>query len=176
MQMLKLVMSDYSKSHMLHVAEVACSSPAMFKQLVKCFVSTDMELSKRAAWSLGWAAKQCPALVYPHLKDIIAMLDAPGRHPAILRNAVRVLEELEIPEDYEGLVMDACFRLVATPNVAPAVKAFSLTVLHRLAMRYPEIKHELQLVIEENFDNESPAFRSRGRKILKALSGKKSTQ
>jgi hypothetical protein len=166
----ELIMSDYSKAHVLVVANEACTSANNFKELLNCFLSSDKELSKRAAWSLSWAARQKPEMVYPHIKELVSVLDKKDLHPAILRNAVRVLEEVEIPEVYHGEVMNACFNFIEKPDTAIAVKAFSLTVLYKLAKIYPEISHELKLIIEENWDNETPAFRSRGKKILSMLS------
>jgi len=40
--------------------------------------------------------------------------------------------------------MDICFRCVASPKEAVAVKAFSLTVLGNLAKLYPEILPEIK--------------------------------
>lgn len=170
MRMDELIMSDYSKEHILTVANEACTSKKRFKELVQCYLATDTELSKRAAWSLSWAARQKPEMVYTHIKELVLVLDKKGLHPAILRNAVRVLEEIDIPEEYHGEVMNACFGFIEKPDTAIAVKAFSLTVLYKLTKFYPEISHELKLIIEENWEHETPAFKSRGRKILKALS------
>jgi hypothetical protein len=53
---------------------------------------------------------------------------------------------------------------------ATAIKAFSITVLQRLARLYPEIINEIKLVIEERWDYETPAFKVRARKLLKEFS------
>jgi hypothetical protein len=65
--------------------------------------------------------------------------------------------------------MDTCFRYIASPDETVAVKAFSLTILHNLSHQYPEIKNELKLVIEERWNYETAAFRSRAKKILKNI-------
>jgi hypothetical protein len=39
--------------------------------------------------------------------------------------------------------------------------------------QYPEIKQELKTIIEDHWDFESAAFKSRAKKILKELSWKK---
>jgi hypothetical protein len=62
--------------------------------------------------------------------------------------------------------MDICFRYIAFPNEAVAVKAFSLTVLQNLSKTYPEILPEIKLLIEERWDHETAAFKSRAKKIL----------
>jgi len=65
--------------------------------------------------------------------------------------------------------MNACFRFIETPSTPVAIKAFSLTTLFNLTKIYSEIKTELKMIIENNMDNETAAFKSRGKKILKAL-------
>ena len=54
--------------------------------------------------------------------------------------------------------MDICFRYVASPKEAVAVKAFSLTVLGNLAKLYPEILPEIKLLIEAQLPNQTAAF------------------
>jgi hypothetical protein len=82
---------------------------------------------------------------------------------------VRLLEQIDIPKKYQGQVMDLCFRFIADPAEAAAVKAFSLTTLQNISRHYPEIKQELKLIIEDRWDLESAAFRSRAKNILKKL-------
>jgi hypothetical protein len=65
--------------------------------------------------------------------------------------------------------MDICFTYIADPQEKVAVKAFSLTILENLSHQYPEIRNELKLIIEERWEHETAAFRSRAKKILKAL-------
>jgi hypothetical protein len=45
--------------------------------------------------------------------------------------------------------------------------------LFRLSKTYPEIRAELKLIIEDHWDNETIAFRSRGKKILSELEQQK---
>jgi len=66
--------------------------------------------------------------------------------------------------------MDVCFRYFSSPGEAVAIKAFSITVLQKLAKLYPEIINEIKLIIEERWDYETPAFKARSKKLLKELS------
>jgi len=58
------------------------------------------------------------------------------------------------------------------PSRPVVIKAFSLTTLYNLSKFYPEIKNELKLIIQERWDHETAAFKSRGRHILKQLNAK----
>lgn len=158
-----------NKAKAMQVAEYACLSPKNFKELMHCFLSNDYRLAQRAAWSVSWAARKEPAMIAPHIKSLVAQLKRVDVHAAVIRNSVRVLEAVDIPETLHGDVMNACFKFIESPVTPVAIKAFSLTTLFNLSKIYPEIQPELKLIIEERMDDETAAFKSRGKKILKAM-------
>ena len=65
--------------------------------------------------------------------------------------------------------MNNCFSFIESNTTAVAIRAFSFTTLYNLSKLYPEIENELKLVIEERWNNETAAFKSRAKKILKEL-------
>lgn len=160
---------ERSREQALRIAAYANSSKLHFKELIQYFLGKESRLAQLAAWSLSWAAIQKPEMIQPYLKDLVAILQKKETHPALIRSTVRILERIEIPEEFHGEVMNACFGFIETPSTPAAIKAFSLTTLFNLSKTYPEIKGELKLIIEDRWDTETPAFKSRGRKILAAL-------
>ena len=134
-----------------------------------CFLDEEYRLAQRAAWSVSWAARKKPGMITPHIKDLISVLHKKNVHDAVIRNSVRVLQEIEIPEDCHGEVMDACFRFIESPSMPVAIKVFSLTILFNLSKYYPEIQPELKLIIDDCWENETAAFKSRAKKILSKL-------
>jgi hypothetical protein len=163
------ILKEHSKIHALKIANYACSSTKNFKALMQCFMSNEYRLAQRAAWSVSWAAQKKPAMITPYIKDLVAALQKENVHDAVKRNSVRVLEAIDIPEKFHGEVMNACFSFIETPSTPAAIKAFSLTTLFNLSKTYPEIKHEIKLIIEERWDTETAAFRARGKRILSSL-------
>lgn len=158
------------KEDAVRITNYACTNKQRFAELMKCFLSNEYRLAQRAAWSVSWAAKQKPALIKPYIKNLVAQLPRTDVHNAVIRNSVRILEEIDIPEELHGEVMNSCFEFIEKPSTPIAIKAFSLTTLHNLSKHYPEIKPELKLIIEERLPTETPAFISRAKKILKAIS------
>ena len=134
-----------------------------------CFMANEYRLAQRAAWSVTWATKNNPEIIKPYIKDLVKQIQRKDVHPAVIRNSVRILEKINIPEEFHGEVMNACFVFIETPATPAAIKAFSLTTLFNLSKHYPEIKSELKMIIEERWDTETAAFRSRGRKILNEI-------
>ncbi|HEX6914287.1 MAG TPA: hypothetical protein VF145_03550 [Chitinophagaceae bacterium] len=163
------ILKAHNKQHTLEIAESACSSEKAFKALMDCFTSDETVLAQRAAWAVSCAAALRPDLVKPYLSTVAQALERKNVHEAVVRNALKILSQTEIPEQLQGQVMDSCFRFLETPGTAIAVKAHSLTILENLSHTYPEILPELKLLIEMNWDTETAAFRSRAGKILKAM-------
>ena len=158
-----------SKQQALAVAECAIASDSAMEELIRCLLSDDVRLTQRAAWSVSWVAQKRTASIKPYIGLLINQLDKPLSHNAIIRNSLRILQNIEIPDVYHGQLLNVCFNFIQNRETAIAVKAFSLQVLFNLSSRYPEIKNELKLIIEENMDYESAAFRSKGKHILAKL-------
>lgn len=164
-----LKQQNHSKEHALKISEYACSSPKHFKELMQCFLSNEYRIAQRAAWSVSWAAQKNSELIQPYIKNLVEQLQSKDVHDAVIRNSVRILQQINIPEHLHGELMNSCFEFIESPLTPVAIKAFSLTTLFNLSKRYPEIKNELKLIIEERWNNETAAFKSRGKRILKQL-------
>ena len=163
------ILQEHSQKQAIKIADYACLSKKNFHELMQCFMDNEYRLAQRAAWSVNWAAKKKPEMIRPYIKDLVAQLQRKDVHNAVIRNSVRILEQIEIPEKFHGEVMNACLGFIETPATPAAIKAFSLTTLFNLSKKYPGICPELKLIIEERWETETAAFRSRGKKILGML-------
>jgi hypothetical protein len=164
-----LLEKSYSKEMALLVSEYACASKNNFEELVKCFLNNDYRIAQRAAWSLAWAARKKPEMITPYLETLVNQLGRKDVHSAVIRNSVRILEAVEIPEHLHGAVMKNCFEYIENHETPIAIKAFSLTTLFNLSKIYKDIQPELKMIIETLYPNESAAFKGRAKLILKKL-------
>lgn len=140
-----------------------------FDKLFDLFLHGEYRVVQLAGWPLGYCVIEYPALISKHFAKLVKYMNKPGLHDSVKRNAVRLLQFVDIPAKYRGEIMDSCFRYISSPDEAVAIKAFSLTVLEKLSHHYPEIKNELKVIIEDRWEHETAAFRSRARKMLKQL-------
>ena len=163
------LLSTHSKANCDLIVNWISSKQNRFDELVSFFLSDDPILSQRAGWPLSYAGRKHPVLIQKHLKNLIINLKRPTLHDAVKRNTIRLLENIEIPEEITGTLMNICFDYISSSTEKPAIKAFSLTVLENMTIKYPEIKSELKTIIEDRWDYETAAFRARARKILKKL-------
>ena len=160
---------EHSRSRMMKIVDYVGDNPARFKALVDVFLAGPYRITQRAAWPLSYCAEREPALIIPHLKAILNYLKKPGIHDAVKRNTIRLLQFIDIPKRYQGQVADICFAYLQDPKEPVAIRAFSMTVLASIARQNPDLREELAIMIEDHLPYASPAFVSRGRKVLKEI-------
>ncbi len=170
MKLREQILKEHSKANRVAIVKWVGASQERFNQLFGLFLNDEYRVVQRASWPLSYIVIAHPQLIQKHFSRLLKNLHKPGIHDSVKRNTVRLLERIRIPDRFHGQVMNICFNYIASSQEAVAIKAFSLTVLERLSHQYPEIKTELKTLIEDRWDYESAAFRSRAKKILSRLS------
>ncbi|HXB91989.1 MAG TPA: hypothetical protein VNU72_06860 [Puia sp.] len=165
----QLLRQEHSKKQTDRIVRYIGSDKQRFAALVKLFFKGEYRITQRAAWPLSYCVRAHPELIRPYFKPLLDNLTRKNIHVAVIRNTVRLLQDVSIPKKYHGLVMNTCFEFLQSPEIPIAVKAFSLTILANLAAEYPEIRGELKLIIEEQWEHATPAIRSRAKRILKTI-------
>lgn len=163
----KSLLKEHSRRQADSVVKYIGSRPSRFADLMKIFFGGEYRTKQRAAWAMSICIQHHPELIRPYLKKMVDLLKLPSTPVALTRNSLRALQFINIPGRYQGDIMDICFKVISDPQQPPANKAFSLTVLHNLSKKYPEIIHEMKIIIEENWERESPAFRARAKRVIK---------
>lgn len=173
MDILKLLTAEHSKQQTDRIVRYIGNDPDRFAVLIDLFFRGEYRITQRAAWPLSYCVRAHPELIQPYFKPLLANLARKDIHIAVIRNTVRLLQDVDIPKRYRGQVMNLCFEFLQTPSTPVAVQAFSLTILQHLSREYPDILPELRVIIEDQWDRATPAFRSRARRILKDLPASK---
>ncbi|HEY4286278.1 MAG TPA: hypothetical protein VGN00_04190 [Puia sp.] len=169
MDLLQLLKDEHSKKQTDRIVKYIGGDKRRFAQLIQLFFSGEYRITQRAAWPLSYCVRNHPELIGPYFKRLLDNLDRKDIHVAVIRNTVRLLQDVTIPKRFHGRVMNRCFEFIQAPETPIAVKAFSLTILSHLSADYPEIRGELRLIIEDQWEQATPAFRSRAKRILKKL-------
>jgi hypothetical protein len=167
MDLRKTILAEHSRANCNKILKWVGHSQKRFDELFNVFLNSEYRINQRAAWPLSYCVIAHPMLISKHFSRLIKNLLKRGIHNAVKRNTVRLLQHVEIPEKFHGTIMDLCFQYIKSPDEPVAVKAFSLSILHSLSKKYPEIKNEIRLIIEERWVHETAAFHSRARKFLK---------
>jgi hypothetical protein len=163
------ILKEHSKAQCTVIVNWVGVSQQRFDELFNLFLSDEYRVVQRAAWPVSYCVIANPHFITPHWASLIKNLQKTNLHNAVKRNSIRLLQDISIPKKYQGQIMDICFSYVESPTEAVAVKAFSLTVLSNLAKQYPEIIAEIKLLIEEQLDRQTAAFKSRAKMFLKEV-------
>lgn len=172
MELQKLLLAEHSKRQTDRIVAYVGSDKQRFRNLIELFFHGEYRITQRAAWPLSYCVRNHPELIAPYYRRLLDNLSRKDIHVAVIRNTVRLLQDVSIPKRWHGRVMSVCFDFVADPETPIAVKAFALTILSNLSKAYPEIRMELKLIIEEQWEHATPAFRTRARKALKGMGTK----
>lgn len=164
MNLRNLILEKHSKEQMLLVVDYVGNNKKKFDELMHLFLFDDYRVSQRASWAVLHCIQKNPSFAKKYLPMMLDNLKNPI-HDAVVRNTIRILDIVEIPENLHAQVMDICYELV-TKNTSPiAVKAFSIGVLTKLSKLYPELKNELKAIIDDQLPTASPAIKSRAKRI-----------
>ena len=144
------------------------NAPDRIQELMDCFFADDWRLNQRGAWAVGILGESQPSLMLPYMEQMIAHLKSP-KHDAVLRNTVRLWQNMEIPEVWHGEIFEICFGFITNTTTPIAIKAFSMTVCENISKNYPELQQELILAIEDQMEFGSSGVKNRGQKLLKKL-------
>ena len=151
----------------LLVGEVI-KSESHFKALLQLALHEKDPVAWRACWVLDGSDELKPGLARKHISKIVKAL--PGlESKGTLRSLLRLLSRYEIPKEEQGLLIDLCFSYLVSELYPVAVKVHAMQIIYMHVLLYPELKDELVAVIEDQIDNNSVGFLSRGRRLIKQM-------
>ena len=124
---------------------------------IKAIIHHPHPIGIRFSWMLGNICELKPEMlapVFPYFFTNRNNIQIPNFNRSIAKMCVYVT----LPEKLEGEIMSALFEWLTDPKVIVTTKYFSLKALYKLSLKYPEIKSELKLTIEEQMYNYTNAF------------------
>jgi hypothetical protein len=164
------LLKEHSKAQCNKIVQWVADDQKRFDELFALFLTDIYRVTQRAAWPISYCVIAHPKFINKNWGKLIKNLSKPNLHDSIKRNSVRLLQHVDIPEKYQGDIMNICFGYVGSSTEAVAIKAFSLTVLGNLAKQYPEIIPEIKILIESQVETQTIAFKTRAKKLLKNYS------
>ena len=164
------ILKEHSKNNTLRIARWIGNDKQRFRELMDLFLKGEYRVTQRAAWIVRHCADRDHSLVAPYLDKMLDRMLAPDVHVAVKRNAVGILQGIDIPKRLRGKVATICFDFLES-NEPIAVRVLSMSVLANIAKCEPDLNKELRLIIEQRMPWEGPAFHARAKRILKQLSG-----
>lgn len=168
MDLKEALQEENSKENVLRISKYIGNDAARFAVLMDIFFKDKNRLSQRAAWVMSVTAEKKLFLIMPYFEQMLKHLSL-NEKPVIVRNIVRVLQYIEIPEVLLGETFEKAYTLVAHRESPIAIKAFSVTILYNVCKKEPELKNEVADLIQMQLPGASSGLKNRCLKVLKDL-------
>lgn len=162
------ILVDSSRKLADITAEQVGTNQELFDELLEISLKGIPKISARAARVVDICIEKHKGFIDNCLETIISNAIS---HPdeSVRRNFLKILSESDLTRtEIPGQLVDVCFENISSENL-PAIKVYSLEVLYKITLIYPEMKHELKAVIDDQSGRNSAAFEYRSKKVLSAL-------
>jgi hypothetical protein len=111
-----------------------------------------------ASWLLLNVCKKEKALIEPFLEQIIDRVLSTSNQ-SVLRNLTNILNFFPISKYREGELLDKLIQFIKNDSNKPALFVYSIYVLAKYTLKYPDIKSEILGIIENKQNALTPAIR-----------------
>jgi len=123
--------------------------PQLIVDTRKMMFNKDPQKSMRASWLMLHASFFYASLVRKEIPYILKFLSQKDIHTGAIRNSIRILQELDIPQKHCAKAFDICISRSKNAAMPHAVRAFSINVLTLICKKYPDLSPEVLLVLNE---------------------------
>lgn len=126
------------------------------------------KVAMRFLWLIGGICDAKPEAVAPCVSWFFEKRHE-IRVPNYERSLAKFLALAGIPEVLEGEAGTELFRWLSDPDTIVTTKTYAMRALFALSRKYPDLRHELKLVIEDQLEKNSVSFRKQAGKVLQEL-------
>lgn len=175
-----------SKSHRDKISRIVLKDETLFKSLIEITFDYKNETSVKAALILEIVCEHrldWIAYSLPYFTKNINKLD----NDSAIRPAAKICNLIaqEINSKFDSpikiiatqkqleQVIETCFYWLRKEDTKVATKAHAMEALYFLGLQNSWILYELKMILEKNIPVESPAYETRGKKILDLMSKNK---
>lgn len=160
---------EHSQRMAMTIVDYIGDNKHLFNELMQIFSENDYRIIQRASWPMSIVIEKHPSFIKPWYPKLIEWLQNPNFHIAVKRNIVRLLQNVDIPDNYIGQIIELCFGYLRNEKEAIAVQAFAMQVIMNATKKFPELGFELRECIMHLMPNGSAGIRNRGQKIIHQL-------
>jgi len=124
----------------------------------------EQKIATRYLWLLSEIGALNPDKLFNELPFLLDLCDRPG---STYQTSFALFWLIAgVPSENEGRAIDLLFQWVLSAETNVTIKSRSLLVLFKLTKKYPELKNELKLCLNDQMDKYTNDFKKRTTKIL----------
>lgn len=148
-------------------AEYLVKNKIKLKSLIG-LLHTDHPVNMHFSWVLGGLCEQNPKMISPIIAPLFST-----REKIKIKNFDRSLAKMfslcGIPKEIESEAIDQLFKWLTDPKISVSTKHYTMFALENVVKKYPDLKSEFKLVVEDQLTKNKPSFDKLAVKILKRI-------
>lgn len=164
----ELILAFRSDRNYLYFSTLAVQSDELFRAILHLCMEKNYPFPQYSSWLVSHVAKNHLEKLLPFQEEIIDFVLICEDHSA-QRNLISALKQLPFTEYKSGELLDRMFYFLMDSDAKVALKVYALEMLIPFVKIYPEIKSEIDLIIQKESEYQTPAFRSGAKKIQKQM-------
>ena len=130
-------------------------------------IQRDHKTATRFLWLLGRIGMERPKTLFNELPFLFDLCNRVS--PIYKTSFANYWLMAGVPPENEGKAIDLLFEWLLSADTNVSIKSRSLHVLFKLTKKYPELKNELKICLEDQMDKHSNDFKKKAVKVMKAL-------
>lgn len=173
---------NHSREKRAFYSNLLINNPNLLPETLNILFRVDDKISPRAAWVLEFMCKEHLERLIPHLDIFLNSINKVhidsavrpcakiceylteayyGKHPSKIKTSLTQLHKEQI--------IELCFDWLIDDKEKVAAKAYGMRSLFLLGKEFNWIYPELSLILEQNYQLQSAAYKARAREILKRI-------
>ena len=158
-----------TNSHRPEMESYVIAHPGSFEEAIKLAIADKHPYSWRAAWLLWSCMEKNDKRIRKYIKDIVTIL--PYRKDNQKRELLKILEQMEIKNEFEGLLFNHCVAIWEKTGKQPSVRFNAFKILAKITRRHPELFQEIILLTQKQYtESLSSTVNKSINKIVKDIS------
>ncbi len=145
--------------------------PEDFKEAIKLAISDKQPYSWRAAWLLWSSMDKNDHRIKKYIKEIINTITTKNDNQQ--RELFIILQQMEIDEEYDGILFNICVNVWEKINKKPSVRFNAFKLIIKIAKKHPDLSHEVVFLTQNQYmDSLSNTVKKSIYKMINELKGK----
>ena len=142
--------------------------PEFFEEAIELAIASKQPYSWRAAWLLWSCMEENDQRIQKYIKKIVDSLkDKDDGHQ---RELLKILLQMELKEEYEGILFNICMNIWEQINKTPSVRINALKFIIKIAKKHPELSQEITFLTQDHYlESLSPGVKHSVSKMTKEL-------
>ena len=168
MNLHQIIMSEHSRAQAVMIADLVIQKPALFDELLDIVFAEEEPVSRRAAWPLRFIHEMNVSLLDNYIQIIIVKLPE-IKSVAIQRNLLYILANSNVPEFYNGRLLEYTSKVLLNTSSSVALLIYSVDIFFNISKDEPDLLNELRLIIDFLIPNATAGVRSKCRNTLRKI-------